>query len=147
MREVRLIHLRNGAYSWRLHEDLVRPNTFRLEMIVPSWNEHLLQKERMTKAEKELLQKAWSLHMGSVQPEERIYLSVNGELLTPRQCDCQPPTAPKSQVDFTVSRARPPRPTGAAPGPTLIPLHLAALRRGLARLITHLLPELHEIEN
>jgi len=61
MREVRLIHLRNGAYSWRLHEDLVRPNTFRLEMIVPSWNEHLLQKERMTKAEKELLQKAWSL--------------------------------------------------------------------------------------
>ena len=91
MREVRLIHLRNGAYSWRLHEDLVRPNTFRLEMIVPSWSEHLLQKERMTKAEKELLQKAWSLHMGSVQPEERIYLSVNRELLTPRQCDCQPP--------------------------------------------------------
>ena len=29
MREVRLIHLRNGAYSWRLHEDLTRPNTFR----------------------------------------------------------------------------------------------------------------------
>lgn len=78
-------------------------------MIVQSWNEHLLQKERMTKVEKDLLQKAWSLHMGSVQPEERIYLSVNRELLTPRQCDCQPPTAPKSQVDFTVSRARPPR--------------------------------------
>jgi len=123
MREVRLIHLRNGAYSWRLHEDLVQPNTFRLEMIVQSWNEHLLQKERMTKVEKDLLQKAWSLHMGSVQPEERIYLSVNRELLTPRQCDCQPPTAPKSQVDFTVSRARPPRPTGAAPSPTLIPLN------------------------
>jgi hypothetical protein len=30
--------------------------SFRLEMIVPSWNEHLLQKERMTKAEKEVLQ-------------------------------------------------------------------------------------------
>ena len=68
MREVRLIHLRNGAYSWRLHEDLVRPNAFRLEMIVPSWNEHLLQKERMTKAEKELLQKAWSLHMALYNP-------------------------------------------------------------------------------
>jgi hypothetical protein len=100
MREVRLIHLRNGAYSWRLHEDLTCPNTFRLEMIVPSWNEHLLQKERMTKAEKELLQRAWSLHMGSTPPEERIYLSVNRELLTPRQCDCQPPTAPESQVDL-----------------------------------------------
>jgi hypothetical protein len=83
MREVRLIHLRNGAYSWRLHEDLTRPNSFRLEMIVPSWNEHLLQKERMTKAEKELLQNAWSLHMGSTPPEERIYLCVSREL--PRQ--------------------------------------------------------------
>jgi len=96
MREVRLIHLRNGAYSWRLHEDLTRPNTFRLEMIVPSWNEHLLQKERMTKAEKELLQRAWSLHMGSTPPEERIYLSVSRELHTPRQCDYQPPAAAKS---------------------------------------------------
>src|SRR4029077_16255705 len=96
MREVRLIHLRNGAYSWRLHEDLTRLNTFRLEMIVPSWNEHLLQKERMTKAEKELLQRAWSLHMGSASPEERIYLSVNRDLHTPRQCDYQPPAAAKS---------------------------------------------------
>ena len=101
MREVRLIHLRNGAYSWRLHEDLIRANTFRLEMIVPSWNEHLLQKERMTKAEKEVLQKAWSLHMGSIPPEERIYMSVNRELLTPRQCDCQPSFSPKSQIDLT----------------------------------------------
>lgn len=100
MREVRLIHLRNGAYSWRLHEDLTRPNTFRLEIIVPSWNEHLLQKERMTKAEREVLQRAWSLHMDSTPPEERIYLSVNRDLLTPRQCECKPPTAPKSQADL-----------------------------------------------
>src|SRR6201981_146390 len=100
IREVRLIHLRNGAYSWRLHEDLTCPNTFRLEMIVPSWNEHLLQKERMTKTEKELLQRAWSLHMGSTPPEERIYLSVSRELHTPRQCDYQPPAAPKSPADL-----------------------------------------------
>jgi MFS family permease len=90
MREVRLIHLRNGAYSWRLHEDLTCPNTFRLEVIVPSWNEHLLQKDRITKAEKEVLERAWSLHSGQRPPEERIYLLVNRELLTPRQCDCQP---------------------------------------------------------
>jgi transmembrane secretion effector len=100
MREVRLIHLRNGAYSWRLHEDLTRPNTFRLEMIVPSWNEHLLQKERMTKAEKELLERTWNLQVGPMPPDERIYLSVNRDLLTPRQCDCQPPTVPKSPVDL-----------------------------------------------
>jgi hypothetical protein len=92
MKEVRLIHLRNGAYSWRLQEELTRPNTFCLEMVVPSWNEHLLQNERLTKAEKELLERAWSLHMGSKQPEERIYLSVNKELFMPRQCEFQPST-------------------------------------------------------
>ena len=96
MREVRLIHLRNGAYSWQLHEDLTRPNSFRLEMIVPSWNEHLLQKERMAKAEKELLQNAWSLHLGSTPPEERIYLAVNRELHSPRQCEYEPPSPSKS---------------------------------------------------
>jgi MFS family permease len=87
MRKVRLIHMRNGAYSWQLLEDLTYPNTFRLEMIVPSWSEHQLQKERMTKAEKELLERAWSLHTGTTQPEERIYLSVNKELFMPRQCE------------------------------------------------------------
>jgi MFS family permease len=99
MREVRLIHLRNGAYSWRLDEDITRPNTLRLEMIVPSWNEHLLQKERMTKAEKELLEKASSLHIGTTAPEERIYLSVNKDLFMPRQCDYNPPSLPKSPAD------------------------------------------------
>jgi hypothetical protein len=86
MREVRFIHLRNGAYSWRLHEDLTRSNTFRLELVVPSWNEHLLQRERMTKAEKEVLEKAWRLHSGATPPEERIYLLVSNGLHTPRQC-------------------------------------------------------------
>ena len=98
MREVRQIRLRNGAYSWRLHEDLTRPNMFRLEVIVPSWNEHLLQQERVTKAEKDLLERAWSLHSGHKPPEEQIYLLVNRELLTPRQCECQPPAAPKTAV-------------------------------------------------
>jgi hypothetical protein len=87
MRKVRLIHMRNGAYSWQLLEDLTYPNTFRLEMIVPSWNEHQLHKERMTKAEKEVLERAWNLHTGATQPEERIYLSVNKELFMPRQCE------------------------------------------------------------
>jgi len=36
MREVRLIHLRNGAFDWRLDEDLTRPNVYRVEMMVPS---------------------------------------------------------------------------------------------------------------
>jgi hypothetical protein len=100
MREVRLIHLRNGAYSWRLHEDLTRSNTFRLELVVPSWNEHLLQRQRMTRAEKEVLEKVWSLHMGATPPEERIYLSVSNELQTPRQCTFNASTSPTIRTDF-----------------------------------------------
>jgi MFS family permease len=48
LRDVRLIHLRNGAFSWRLHEDLGRPNTYRVEMMYPSWTEYLLMQERLT---------------------------------------------------------------------------------------------------
>jgi MFS family permease len=83
MREIRLIHLRNGAYRWQLHEDLTRPNSYRLEMTVASWNEHLMQFERMTKFDRELLEKAWSFHQGEGAPAERIYLSMNKDLRLP----------------------------------------------------------------
>ena len=100
MRDVRLIHLRNGAFSWRLHEDLERFNTFRLEMMVPSWNEHLLQQERLTKSEKEVLDRAWSMHLGKNHPEERIYLCVNREVLSHRVLETHPSTMPGSPLDL-----------------------------------------------
>jgi len=102
MREVRLIHLRNGALRWGLHEDLGRPNTFRLEMVVPSWNHHLLQLERMTKAEEEVLKKARSLHQGTSPPEERSYISMSKELRTLRQCYFHPSTLPTSPLDLGI---------------------------------------------
>jgi MFS family permease len=84
LRQVRLIHLRNGAYSWQLHEDLGRPNTFRVEMAVPSWNEYLLAQERLTKSEQEIIQMAKKLHVGPVLPEMRFFLCANRELHTQR---------------------------------------------------------------
>ena len=80
MREVRLIHRRNGAFSWRLDEDLTRSNIYRIEMMVPSWTGYLLQRERLTKAEQETINKVWLLHVGEDVPEERYYLCVNREL-------------------------------------------------------------------
>jgi predicted MFS family arabinose efflux permease len=80
MRDVRLIHLRTGAYRWQLSKDLTVPGTYRLEITVPSWDEHLSQLERMTKFDKDLLEGAWRLHMGEDPPGERIYLSMNKEL-------------------------------------------------------------------
>jgi hypothetical protein len=80
MREVRLIHRRNGAFSWRLEEDLTRSNTCRIEMMIPSWTGYLLQRERLTKAEQETINKVWRLHVGEDVPEERYYLCANREL-------------------------------------------------------------------
>jgi Transmembrane secretion effector len=80
MREVRLIHRRNGAFSWRLDEDLTRSNVYRIEMMVPSWAGYLLQRERFAKAEQETINKVWRLHVGEDVPEERYYLCVNREL-------------------------------------------------------------------
>jgi MFS family permease len=100
LREVRLIHLRNGAYSWRLHEDLGRANVYRLEMMMPSWTEHLLQKERYTQTEKEILEKAASLHVGDQPPIERVYLCVNRELLNHVAIFSHPSTMPGSPLDL-----------------------------------------------
>jgi hypothetical protein len=82
MRKVRVVYLRNGAYSWQLFEDPTRHNTFRMEMIVPSWTQYLLQQNRMTKADREMIEQVESLHVGPNPPEIRMYLGVNKELLS-----------------------------------------------------------------
>jgi hypothetical protein len=82
MSEVRLIHLRSGAYNWQLFEDPSRHNTFRMEVMFPSWTQYLLQQDRMTKADREVFEEAESLHVGRDPPEVRMYLGVNRELLS-----------------------------------------------------------------
>jgi hypothetical protein len=77
MNELRLIHLRNGAYSWQLFADPARPNHFHVEIMMPSWSQYLLHCERITKAEKEVIDRASSLHLGENPPETRIYIRVN----------------------------------------------------------------------
>ena len=77
MNEIRLIHLRNGAYSWQLFADPARPNHFHVEMMMPSWSQYLLQHERITKAERQVIDRALSLHLGEIPPETRMYIRVN----------------------------------------------------------------------
>jgi MFS family permease len=84
MREARMIFLRNGANRWHLYEDLKQPNKFRMEVVVPSWKQHLLQGERMTKNEKDVLLKLRSLRTDPNPPEEQISLSVEKEVLSKR---------------------------------------------------------------
>jgi MFS family permease len=63
-KELRLIFLRNGAFLYRVDEILEHPGTFRTEMRVNSWAEHLRQHARMTKAETELAQRVRAMHWG-----------------------------------------------------------------------------------
>jgi len=84
MRDARLIFLRNGANRWHLYADLNQPNIIRMEMVVPSWKEHLLQRERMTKNEQEVLLKLRSLRTDPNPPEEWISLSLEKEVLNKR---------------------------------------------------------------
>jgi MFS family permease len=95
MREVRLVYLRSGAYSWQLFEDPTRHNTFRMEMMVPSWTQYRLQQDRMTKADREVIEQAESLHVGPNPPEIRMYLGVNKELLSYKYKEPARFTAPK----------------------------------------------------
>jgi MFS family permease len=81
MRDARMIFLRSGAYRWHLYEDLHQPNKFRMEVVVPSWKQHLLQRERMTKNEKDVLLKLRNLRTDPNPPQEWISLSVEKEVL------------------------------------------------------------------
>jgi MFS family permease len=73
--ELRLIHLRNGAYSWQIFADPSRPSYFHVEILMPSWSQYLLQCERITKAEKEVIDRALSLL--KKPPEVRMYVRLN----------------------------------------------------------------------
>jgi hypothetical protein len=55
-----------------------------MEVVVPSWKEHLLQRERLTKNEKELIDKLRNLRVDPNPPEEWISLSVEKEVLNRR---------------------------------------------------------------
>jgi hypothetical protein len=109
MRAIRLMHLRNGAFSWRLDEDLSDCNFFRLEMLVASWSEHLLQHERITKEEQANIEKVWSLDTRPDGPAVKHFLSVNKELLGGKRLSpCAPPPAghglPVSQEPVNAER-------------------------------------------
>jgi MFS family permease len=80
--QLRLIFLRNGASLFRVDENLEHPSTFRTEMLVSSWAEHLRQFARMTKAETELVERVWAMHAGDEEPVVRHYLPAK-RLWTP----------------------------------------------------------------
>jgi MFS family permease len=87
IREIRLIHLRSGAYRWELFEDPMRVNTFRIDVMFPSWIQYQLQQDRMTKADREIIEQAAAFYVGRNPRELRIFLGrgERGQLTTNRR--------------------------------------------------------------
>jgi MFS family permease len=80
--QVRLIFLRNGGSLYRIDEKLGNPGTFRIEMLVSSWAEHLRQHARATRGESELIQRTWALHIGDGRPVVHHYIRSKRNIRT-----------------------------------------------------------------
>ena len=87
MEQVRLIFLRNGAFLFRVDENLENPEILRTEMLVSSWAEHTRQHARMTKVDREIFQRALGMHVGGEGPVVRHYIKAD-RMSTPLGC-CQ----------------------------------------------------------
>jgi predicted MFS family arabinose efflux permease len=101
MKHVRMVYLRNGAFSWRLHEDLGRVNTYRIEIMVPSWSQYLLQAARLTKAENIILERARNFHVGKNSLTEQMFLCVNKELHSKQKKESKSAVVPGNPISLT----------------------------------------------
>jgi MFS family permease len=76
MKQIRLVFLRNGAFSARLDQDMANPNRFRLQAMVSSWAAHQRVGRRITRDEHALWSELWSMHMGQELPAPKRYLGI-----------------------------------------------------------------------
>ena len=68
MKSVRRIRRRDGAINWALLADVENPQRYTETFIVESWVEHMRQHERVTVADRTVLDKARAFHTGKEPP-------------------------------------------------------------------------------
>jgi Transmembrane secretion effector len=76
-----LAHLRNGGRFWHLYEDFARSNRFQMEVVASLWSEYQRESERLTKDEKELLDRLANLRADLRPLAEFIGVSVDKEVI------------------------------------------------------------------
>lgn len=64
MQEVQLSRQRNGAYGWSIARDIADPELWIERYHCPTWLDYLRQRNRATRIERELHQKAIDFHIG-----------------------------------------------------------------------------------
>lgn len=78
MHKVGRIRRRDGAIRWELLRDVADPNSYIETFVVESWVEHLRQHERVTVADRAILDKAKALHTKATPPVVTHYLVEPG---------------------------------------------------------------------
>lgn len=76
MAECRLVRLRGGAASWRLYEDIARPDRWVELWAIESWAEHLREAGRLSDEDRVTLARAARFNMGPEGPEAVRYVNV-----------------------------------------------------------------------
>lgn len=76
MAECRRVRLRGGAATWRLYEDIARPDRWVELWAIESWEEHLREAGRLSDADRVVLARAAAFNAGPEGPEAVRYLNV-----------------------------------------------------------------------
>lgn len=73
MRQYARVRRRDGAYQWGIYRDIEVAHRFVEIFLVHSWDEHLRQHERLTKADRELEQRVYSYVAGDPKVRHLLY--------------------------------------------------------------------------
>jgi hypothetical protein len=68
MHQIRRVRRRDGAFMWELFNDIEDPGRMVECFMVESWLEHLRQHERVTVADRDVLEQARVFHLGTAPP-------------------------------------------------------------------------------
>ncbi len=71
VRPLRKLRLRNGAKRWSLYRDVVDRDLWQEVFLVPNWLQHLRMLDRLTLADRAIIDRVTALHSGPEAPRQR----------------------------------------------------------------------------
>jgi hypothetical protein len=77
MVQIRAVRLSTGGSRWQLYKDVGNPYTYSETFVVATWNEHILQHQRIDDDMAALFVRARQLDISSTGPTSRHYLGFN----------------------------------------------------------------------